>query len=54
MSVLSGCGAVDPDCGYVLPNCEDQRWLPKYQQLTCGGVVSPKDLMYCRLERCTP
>jgi hypothetical protein len=46
-----GCGVVDPDCGYVLPSCSEQRWEPEYKRLMCDGVESlPEDGKYCRLE----
>lgn len=45
-----GCGVIDPDCGYELPSCSEQAWLPQYVGLECGGVPSPADQLYCRLE----
>lgn len=45
-----GCGVIDPDCGYVLTSCEDQKWNPVYSKITCGGVEAPDDETYCRLE----
>ena len=45
-----GCGATDPDCGYVIHHCDHQLWNPPYTELKCDGVVMPMDLMYCRLE----
>ena len=45
-----GCGVIDPDCGFVLPSCSDQRWQPDYKDLVCDGVVSPREQLYCRLD----
>ena len=45
--------ALDPDCGYVLPSCEEQKWNPVYAKLMCDGVETPKDQLYCRLESAT-
>ncbi len=47
------CGVIDPDCGYVLPTCEDQSWLPRYVDLYCGEDKRERDLSYCRLESAT-
>eukprot|EP00808_Paulinella_micropora_P015494 g64092.t1 len=50
-----GCGAIDPDCGFVLKSCDDQTWNPGYSTFKCNGHVLAKDLMYCRLDsaKCT-
>ena len=44
------CGAIDPDCGYVVENCHKQEWWPEYAILECNGIEQPKDLYYCRLD----
>jgi len=45
-----GCGAIDPDCGFLIENCFQQIWEPVYDEITCDGNMQAKDLFYCRLE----